>query len=407
MRLRSIFWAMALAAGFIYLTSRADWSLRQIFQPIRNTGRQWSEPQVARTSSFGADEQNNIDVYRAANSATVNISSVVYRENWFMQVYPERGQGSGFLINDKGWILTNRHVVSGRAPEIQVTLADKSQYKATILAPDDNNDLALLKITPKGKLPHLQLGDSDKLLVGQKVIAIGNPFGFNGTLTTGVVSALDRTIREESAIYDNMIQTDAAINPGNSGGPLLDSHGDVIGINTMIYGTQEISGSGCDTHQQGAGNARGVSAKRQDHAPDAGDQRHLRERRSGRSAGASQGRRAAYPADTARVHGGAGGLASTAAGGPGGQLQVGSGRRSDFGYRWQDCRRERIAAAGPEPQAGRRHDGADYLSKREPAEDPGEIRRSAASVVRSSLPYGEFMIVPLTPIRCLRRAVDL
>ena len=244
MRSRSILWGLALAAGFIYVTSKGDWSLRQIFQPIQNTGRQWSEPQVARTSSFGADEQNNIDVYRAANSATVNISSVVYRENWFMQVYPERGQGSGFLINDKGWILTNRHVVSGRAPEIQVTLADKSQYKATILAPDDNNDLALLKITPKGKLPHLQLGDSDKLLVGQKVIAIGNPFGFNGTLTTGVVSALDRTIREESAIYDNMIQTDAAINPGNSGGPLLDSHGDVIGINTMIYGTQGSIGIG-------------------------------------------------------------------------------------------------------------------------------------------------------------------
>jgi S1-C subfamily serine protease len=244
MRSRSILWGLVIALSFVYLTSKGDWTLRRIFQPIQTTGRQWSEPQVARTSSFGADEQNNIDVYRTANSATVNISSVVYRENWFMQVYPERGQGSGFLINDKGWILTNRHVVSGRAPEIQVTLADKTQYKATILAPDDNNDLALLKINPKGKLPHLNLGDSDKLLVGQKVIAIGNPFGFNGTLTTGVVSALDRTIREESAVYDNMIQTDAAINPGNSGGPLLDSHGDVIGINTMIYGTQGSIGIG-------------------------------------------------------------------------------------------------------------------------------------------------------------------
>src|ERR1700730_16973027 len=237
MRLRSIFWALARAAAFVYLTSRADGSLRQLFQPIQTTGRQWSAPEVARTAGYGADEQNNIDIYKTANTATVNISSVVYRENWFMQVYPERGQGSGFLINDKGWILTNRHVVSGRAPEIQVTLADKSQYKATILAPDDNNDLALLKITPKGKLPHLQLGDSDKLLVGQKVIAIGNPFGFNGTLTTGVVSAVGRTIRGEATTYDNMIQTDAAINPGNSGGPLLDSHGAVIGINTMIYGT--------------------------------------------------------------------------------------------------------------------------------------------------------------------------
>ena len=244
MRLRSIFWAMAMAAGFVYLTSRADWSLRTLFQPVRNTGRQWSAPEVARTASYGADEQNNIDIYKAANIATVNISSVVYRENWFMQVYPERGQGSGFLINDKGWILTNRHVVSGRAPEIQVTLSDKRQYKARILGADDNNDLALLQITPRGKLPYLQLGDSDKLVVGQKVIAIGNPFGFNGTLTTGVVSALDRSIRDESTTYDNMIQTDAAINPGNSGGPLLDSHGAVIGINTMIYGTQGSIGIG-------------------------------------------------------------------------------------------------------------------------------------------------------------------
>jgi S1-C subfamily serine protease len=244
MRLRSIFWAIALAAGFVYLTSRADWSLRQLFQPIQTTGRQWSAPEVARTAGYGADEQNNIDIYKTANAATVNISSVVYRENWFMQVYPERGQGSGFLINDKGWILTNRHVVSGRAPEIQVTLSDKKQYKARILGADDNNDLALLQISPKGKLPYLQLGDSERLLVGQKVIAIGNPFGFNGTLTTGVVSALDRSIREESTTYDNMIQTDAAINPGNSGGPLLDSHGSVIGINTMIYGTQGSIGIG-------------------------------------------------------------------------------------------------------------------------------------------------------------------
>jgi S1-C subfamily serine protease len=246
MRLRPILWAFVLAAGFIYLTSNADWSVSRIVQPFRSTGRLWSAPEVAgaAATTFGVDEQNNIDVYRMANSATVNISSIVYRENWFQQVYPERGQGSGFLINEQGWILTNRHVVSGRAPQIQVTLADKTQYKARILGADDNNDLALLKITPKGKLPFLRLGDSENLKVGQKVIAIGNPFGFDGTLTTGVVSALGRSIREESTTYDNMIQTDAAINPGNSGGPLLDSHGSVIGINTMIYGTQGSIGIG-------------------------------------------------------------------------------------------------------------------------------------------------------------------
>src|SRR5215470_16094135 len=245
MRLRSLLWAVAITAAFVYLTSRGgESSLRRIVQPIRHTGELWSQPAVAHTSNFGADEQNNIDIYKTANAATVNISSIVYRENWFMQVYPERGQGSGFLINDNGWILTNRHVVSGRAPEIHVTLSDKSQYKARLLGADDNNDLALLEIKPKGRIPFLRLGDSDKLLVGQKVIAIGNPFGLNGTLTTGVVSALGRTIREESLTYDNMIQTDAAINPGNSGGPLLDSQGSVIGINTMIYGTQGNIGIG-------------------------------------------------------------------------------------------------------------------------------------------------------------------
>src|SRR5882672_518105 len=244
MRMRPIIWALALVAAFLYITSKPDWSVRQVFQPIQRTGHLWSEPERAGAATFGADEQNNIDVYRTANSATVNISSIVYRENWFQQVYPERGQGSGFLINDQGWILTNRHVVSGRAPQIQVTLADKTQYKARILGADDNNDLALLKITPKGKLPFLRLGDSENLKVGQKVIAIGNPFGFDGTLTTGVVSALGRSIREETTTYDNMIQTDAAINPGNSGGPLLDSHGSVIGINTMIYGTQGSIGIG-------------------------------------------------------------------------------------------------------------------------------------------------------------------
>jgi S1-C subfamily serine protease len=245
MRFRSLVWAAALVAGFVYVTSKADWSLRRAVLPFQKTSHLWSDSDTAHAApTFGSDEQNNIDIYKTANAATVNIASIVYRENWFMQVYPERGQGSGFLINNSGWILTNRHVVSGRAPQVQVTLADKSQYKARILGVDEYNDIALLEIKPKGNVPFLRLGDSDKLLVGQKVIAIGNPFGLNGTLTTGVVSAVGRTIREESLTYENMIQTDAAINPGNSGGPLLDSQGSVIGINTMIYGAQGNIGIG-------------------------------------------------------------------------------------------------------------------------------------------------------------------
>jgi S1-C subfamily serine protease len=161
----------------------------------------------------------------------------VYRQGFFLEVYPSRESGSGFLIDNKGSILTNNHVVSGRAPEVQVTLANGKKYKATIVYRDPANDLALIRIPADGARVVLPLGDSDKLQVGQKVLAIGNPFGLEGSLTTGVVSSLGRSINDESGrTLEGMIQTDAAINPGNSGGPLLDSSGNVIGINTAIYG---------------------------------------------------------------------------------------------------------------------------------------------------------------------------
>jgi S1-C subfamily serine protease len=206
--------------------------------PVRPAGsRLWSgSPASAATTPYTGDEQNNIDVYKASHDATVNITSVVYRQGWFMDVYPEKGAGSGFIINQDGQILTNNHVVSGSA-QLTVTLSNKKSYKAKVLGVDDGHDLALIKIDAGAKLPALHLGDSDNLVVGQKVLAIGNPFGqFGGTLTTGVVSSLDRTIQTENEQLEGMIQTDAAINPGNSGGPLLNSRGDVIGINTAIYG---------------------------------------------------------------------------------------------------------------------------------------------------------------------------
>ncbi|MCC6862001.1 MAG: trypsin-like peptidase domain-containing protein [Bryobacterales bacterium] len=237
MRLRPILWAIILVAGFIYLTSVADWGLPRFLQPAGKSAPIWSGPDVARTAGLSNDEVNNIEVYKTANQATVNITSVVYREGWFFQLYPEKGTGSGFLIDNQGRILTNNHVISGQAPQIQVTLADKSQYKARILATDRANDLALIKIEPRKPLPFLRLGDSDHLQVGQKVLAIGNPFGLSGTLTTGIISSLGRTLADESGSeLAEMIQTDAAINPGNSGGPLLDNQGSVIGINTAIYG---------------------------------------------------------------------------------------------------------------------------------------------------------------------------
>jgi S1-C subfamily serine protease len=242
--LRPFLWAIVLVAGFLYLTSAAHWDVGRILQPVRSVGRLWSEPAAAETAGFSADEQNNIGIYKNARDATVNITSTITREDWFFRVYQQEGAGSGFIIKPTGEILTNNHVVSGTA-ELTVTLADKKVYKAKVLGTDPRNDLALIRIDTGRKLPSLPLGNSDALVVGQKVLAIGNPFRFEGTLTTGVVSSLGRTIdTEENRRLEGMIQTDAAINPGNSGGPLLDSHGNVIGINTAIYGQQGSIGIG-------------------------------------------------------------------------------------------------------------------------------------------------------------------
>jgi putative serine protease PepD len=234
MKLRMLLLATLLVGGFVYLTS-ARWSPLQVFRP-GPASQIWTGPEVARSAGLGADEQNNIEVYKGAHTAVVNITSTVYRRNWFLEIIPQQGTGSGFLVDDTGRILTNDHVIAG-AQEMEVTLADQSKYRARVLAHDPANDVALIKIEPRKKLAFLHLGDSDPVQVGQKVLAIGNPFGLEGTLTTGIVSSLGRSLRDESGrTLEGMIQTDAAINPGNSGGPLLDSHGSVIGINTAIYG---------------------------------------------------------------------------------------------------------------------------------------------------------------------------
>jgi S1-C subfamily serine protease len=245
MRMRPFILAAALVGGFWYATSVAHWSPGGLWQPIRQAGRLWTAPNAAHSAGFSADENNNIEIYKLARPATANITSIVYREDFFFQVYPQEGTGSGFVVKPDGLILTNNHVVSG-TQQLTVTLAgDKKQYKAKVLGTDPRNDLALVKIQADHQLPFLKLGDSDGLQVGQKVLAIGNPFGFGGTLTTGIVSSLGRTLQpQEGHRLEDMIQTDAAINPGNSGGPLLDSHGSVIGINTAIYGPQGNIGIG-------------------------------------------------------------------------------------------------------------------------------------------------------------------
>jgi S1-C subfamily serine protease len=245
--LRPFVWASLLVAGFLYITSVARWDVGRVLQPVRTASRAWSEPATAQgAGGFTADEQNNIDVYRTAREATVNVTSKVIQDDWLYGAYQAEGAGSGFIINSDGRILTNYHVVKDSTRGgVSVTLNDKKTYKATVVVIDRRNDLALIKIDADRKFPALPLGDSDHLVVGQKAIAIGNPFGqFGGTLTVGVVSALDRTIRTEDNNLEGMVQTDAAINPGNSGGPLLDSHGNVIAINTAIYGPQGNIGLG-------------------------------------------------------------------------------------------------------------------------------------------------------------------
>ena len=242
MRPRALILTLLIVAGFWLVTGHGNWNVRQLMQPLSATGRLWSDPVTAHGSGFGADEQNNIDIYKTNHLATVNITSIVYQRDFFFQVFPQKGIGSGFIINEDGEILTNNHVVSG-SQNITVTLSDQSHYSATVVGLDRRSDLAILRIRANRRLPFVRLGTSDTLVVGQKVLAIGNPFGLEGTLTTGIVSSLGRSLQNEDGNpLEGLIQTDAAINPGNSGGPLLDSSGNVIGINTAIYGSQTASG---------------------------------------------------------------------------------------------------------------------------------------------------------------------
>jgi S1-C subfamily serine protease len=191
---------------------------------------------AARDAALTDDESINVRVYRQASPAVANVLTKATEYDFFMDPVPVEGAGSGFVIDERGYILTNFHVVQ-EAQSIEVVLGDQTRYPGKFIGADQRNDVALVKIDPKGKhLVALPLGDSSALQVGQKVLAIGNPFGFQSTLTTGVVSALGRTVQtSQTTLIDEAIQTDAAINRGNSGGPLINSHGEVIGINSAIY----------------------------------------------------------------------------------------------------------------------------------------------------------------------------
>lgn len=204
------------------------------FQPIH----------TASDSNYSQVESQNIFVYESANEAVVNITTETVSVNWFLEPVPvEGGSGSGSIIDESGLVLTNTHVIAD-ASKIFISLYDGSQYEAKIVGTDVENDLAILKFEPPKniKLTTIKFGNSTNLKVGQRVLAIGNPFGLERTLTDGIVSALGRPIQnDKNIIIKNMIQTDTAINPGNSGGPLLDTQGRMIGINTMIYSTSGSS----------------------------------------------------------------------------------------------------------------------------------------------------------------------
>jgi len=181
------------------------------------------------------DEKNNISIYQKASLSVVNVISTVITRDFFLNAIPREGSGSGSIIDARGHVLTNDHVIRD-AKKLEVTLADGSKWPAALVGTDPDNDLAVIKIeAPADKLKPLPLGDSQRLQVGQKVLAIGNPFGLGLTLTTGIISSLGRNIRSEvGTMIEDLIQTDASINPGNSGGPLLNSEGEIIGINTAI-----------------------------------------------------------------------------------------------------------------------------------------------------------------------------
>jgi S1-C subfamily serine protease len=186
--------------------------------------------------STATDEQNNIEVYRALSPGVVFIHSTSYARDYFGFVEPQEGSGSGSILDQQGNILTNYHVIAG-AQKLSVSMGGQKDYPARVVGGDPDTDLAVIRLLekPSGALTVVPLGDSDKLVVGQKVLAIGNPFGLDRTLTTGVISGLQRPIRARNdRLIEGAIQTDASINPGNSGGPLLDSRGRLIGINSQI-----------------------------------------------------------------------------------------------------------------------------------------------------------------------------
>jgi len=229
--LRPVLLAILLAGAFFYFTTWKSSSPLHLANWISRPHKV-EIIEAAGGESLDPEEQNNILIYRKNIPSVVNITSKAVTFDFFYGLVPQEGQGSGFVIDKEGHILTNYHVIAD-ARQVEVTMHNRKKFRATVIGTDTAHDLAVIKIDAPNLTP-ATLGDSKNLQVGQKVYAIGNPFGLAGTMTRGIVSSIRPVKEPNGAAIDEAIQTDAAINPGNSGGPLMNWHGEVIGINTMI-----------------------------------------------------------------------------------------------------------------------------------------------------------------------------
>jgi len=245
---RSVLVAILLVVVFFYITTHDSGLRRTLRLP---SAPDWvARPnkveitEAAEPPGLDPEERNNVEVYRKVLPSVVNITSTAVAFDFFYGPVPQQGQGSGFVFDREGHILTNNHVIAG-ARQVEVTTSDKKKYRAKVIGADPSRDLAVIQISAE-KVTPVVLGDSKSLVVGQKVYAIGNPFGLNGTMTRGIISSIRSVNGPEGSAIDEAIQTDAAINPGNSGGPLLNSRGEVIGITTLILtgGAEQSAGVG-------------------------------------------------------------------------------------------------------------------------------------------------------------------
>ena len=258
MRLRPVLLVVLLLTGFYFVTTHlaSTGTLGPLLSELhpassatnvatlRGQDGAFDLDVASAAPAFDAEEQQNIAVYKKALPSVVNITATEVRFDFFYGPVPQQGQGSGFILNKDGLILTNNHVIGNAQPgNVEVTLSDKHQYKASVVTVDKVRDLALLKINAPNLVPATLADSSAGLMVGQRVYAIGNPFGLSGTMTRGIISAIRSVRGPDNNTIEGAIQTDASVNPGNSGGPLLNSRGEVIGITTMIAGNPGVDQS--------------------------------------------------------------------------------------------------------------------------------------------------------------------